>query len=347
MFTVFKYYIYTFIICAAVSFLITPLIRKVSSLRGFLDKPNRRKVHRKNIPTLGGIAIYIAFLVGLIFIFNTIGVISKLQIIGLLLGGSLIVLLGVYDDVKGMPAYVKLIGQIIVASILYYLGFRIGEISGLFAAKISLGYASYFITVFWIVTIINAVNLLDGLDGLACGITVIVSVFLFIASLLDENFIVCLFAVSLAGCCLGFLPYNFYPATIFMGDTGSMFLGLILSLLAIESYQKSTTFITLLVPIIVLAVPLIDTTLSIIRRLIRKKPLFKADREHIHHKMLKERSQVKTVLTLYLVTCFFGMIALGLRDIKGIYTFIALIIVGLVVFRWIKNSGFLEFEDDK
>ncbi len=346
MFVGFKYYV-VFVICAAVSFLITPLIRKVSSLRGFLDKPNRRKVHRKSIPTLGGIAIYIAFLVGLSFIFNITGVISKSEIIGLLLGSSFIVLIGIYDDIKGIPALMKLLGQIIIASLLYYYGFRITEISGLFVEKIYLGYASYFITVFWIVAIINAINLLDGLDGLACGITTIVSIFLFIASLLDENFIVCLFALSLAGCCIGFLPYNFYPATIFMGDTGSMLLGLILSLLAVESYQKSTTFITLLVPIIVLAVPLIDTTLSVIRRFIRKRPLFKADREHIHHKMLKERSQVKTVLTLYLVTCFFGMIALGLRDIEGVYTFVALIIVGLVTFRWMKNLGFLEFEDNK
>ncbi len=340
----FKYYIYVFTISVGVSFLTTPLMRKVSSLGGFLDKPNRRKVHRKSIPTLGGVAIYIAFLAGLFFVFNTVEFIDKSQVIGLLLGSSFIVLIGIYDDIKGMPAYVKLMGQIIVASLLYYYGFRIVEISGLFSEKISLGYISYFITVIWIVAIINAINFLDGLDGLACGVTAIVSIFLFIASLLDGNFVVCLLSIALAGSCLGFLPYNFYPATIFMGDTGSMFLGLILSLLAVESYQKSTTFIALFIPIILLGVPIIDILLSIIRRLIRRRPIFKPDKEHIHHKMLEESSQVKTVLSLYLVTCFFALIALGLRGARGIYALIALVIVGLVTFRWIKNSGFLDLD---
>ena len=346
MFGMFKYYIYTFTICAGVSLLSTPLIKRLSSLRGFLDKPNRRKVHRKNIPTLGGVAIYISFFVGLIYVFNILGVIDKSQIIGLLFGGSLIVLLGVYDDIKGMPAYVKLTGQIIVASLLYYYGFRIEEISGLFSKSILPGFISYFITLFWIVALINAINLLDGLDGLTCGITAIAAIFLFIASLLDGNFALCFLTAALAGSCLGFLPYNFHPAAIFMGDTGSMFLGLILSLLAIKSYQKGTTFIAIFIPVIALGVPLIDTSLSVIRRFIKKRSIFKADKEHIHHKMLKESSQVRTVLTLYLVSCCFGLIALGLRGIEGIYALIALVIVGLVTFKWIKGSGFLCYNEN-
>ena len=167
--------------------------------------------------------------------------------------------------------------------------------------------------------------------------------FLFIASLSSGDFVLLIFAAALMGSCLGFLPYNFHPASIFMGDTGSMFLGFILSLIALESYQKSTTFIAILVPIITMDVPLIDTLLSVLRRLIKKKPLFKADKNHIHHRLLvNEKSHIKVVLTLYAVTFFFGLIALGLKDIKGIYMIIALVMVSLVTFRWIKNSGFLD-----
>lgn len=339
----FRYYILVFIICAGTSLIMTPLIRKISSLKGFLDRPSRRKVHRKNIPTLGGIAIYVSLFVGLLFLINTMEETTGYYLIGLLIGSSLIVLLGIYDDLKNLSPWIKLAGQIIIALLLYYYGFRIERISTLSLESISLGYASVFITVIWIVGIINAINLLDGLDGLACGITAIVAIFLFIASLLDGNFIVCFLTAILAGACLGFLPYNFYPASIFMGDTGSMLLGLLLSLVAIKSYQKSTTIITVLIPIIALSVPLIDTSLSVLRRFIGRKPLFKADRNHIHHRLLmEERSQKKAVLNLYLVTCFFSLIALGLRGMSGFYAVISLAIFVFVTFRWIKNSGFMD-----
>jgi UDP-GlcNAc:undecaprenyl-phosphate/decaprenyl-phosphate GlcNAc-1-phosphate transferase len=339
-----KHYFAVFAICAAASFLLTPIVRKTSHLKHFLDKPSRRKLHRKNIPTLGGLAIYLSFIIGLILTFN-LGALEKSHFIGLLLGSSLIVMLGVYDDLKDMPALVKLAGQVIIASLLYYYGFRITEITGLFVERIYLGYASYFITVFWIVALINAINLLDGLDGLACGITGIVGIFLFIASVLDGNLVVSLLAAGLVGSCLGFLPFNFYPASIFMGDTGSMFLGMILSLLAIQSHQKSTTFVAILVPMVVLGVPLIDASLAIIRRLVKRKPLFKPDKEHIHHKILEEKPQAKAVLTLYAATCFFGLIALGLRGMQGFYMLIALVIIAWVAFRWVKNSGFVDFQE--
>jgi UDP-GlcNAc:undecaprenyl-phosphate GlcNAc-1-phosphate transferase len=160
----------------------------------------------------------------------------------------------------------------------------------------------------------------------------------------DGNLAVSLLAAALVGSCIGFLPYNFHPATIFMGDTGSTFLGLMVSLLAIRSYQKTTTFMAILVPIIFLMVPLLDTALSVIRRLIEKKPIFKADKEHIHHKMLRERSQPKAVLSLYMATFSFGLIALGLKGLKGIYTLIALILVAIVTFIWVKNSGLIDWK---
>ncbi|MCK4518943.1 MAG: undecaprenyl/decaprenyl-phosphate alpha-N-acetylglucosaminyl 1-phosphate transferase, partial [Candidatus Omnitrophica bacterium] len=339
-----SYYFYTFLICIAVSFIATPAVRKLARLGGFLDKPNRRKVHRESIASLGGMAIFISFLTGIFFVYHVMALTTDRNLlIGLLIGASAIVLLGVYDDIKNVPALLKLAGQVAVASIVYYYGFRIEEFFGLSVDTPFLKLLSYFVTVGWIVGAINAINLLDGLDGLACGITAIVAVFLFTASFIDGNYMLCFLTAALAGSCLGFLPYNLYPASIFMGDTGSMLLGLVLALVAIESSQKSTTIIAILVPMIAMAVPLIDTFLSILRRLIKKKPLFKADKNHIHHRLLmEEKSQMKVVLTLYSATCFFGLIALGVRGIRGVYMVAALVVVSLVTFRWMRNSGFLD-----
>jgi len=328
-----------------VALILTPIIRFVSIKWGFIDRPSMRKVHKKQIPSLGGLSIFIAFIVvAITACIQDQGVVSP-KVWGVVLAGFILVIMGIYDDIKDMPAFIKLSGQILVAFIAYAFGFRIEEFFGFEATTFWLKFLSIIITTGWIVGVINAINLIDGLDGLACGVCAIISLFLFIASLSSGNFVLLVFAAALIGSCLGFLPYNFYPASIFMGDTGSMFLGFVLSLIALESYQKSTTFFTILVPIIAMAVPLIDTLLSILRRLIKKKPLFKADKNHIHHRLLvKDKSHVRVVLTLYSVTFFFGIIALGLKDIKGIYMVIALVMVSLVTFRWIKNSGFLDLE---
>ena len=327
------------------SLFLTPAIRIMSLKKGFIDKPSRRKVHKKQIPSLGGLSIFIAFMVVVITAcIQDQGIISS-KVWGVVLAGLILVIMGIYDDIKDMPAFIKLVGQIIVAVIAYSVGFRIEEFFGFEATTFWFKFISFIITTGWIVGVINAINLIDGLDGLACGVCAIISFFLFIVSLSSGNFVLLIFAAALVGSCLGFLPYNFHPASIFMGDTGSMFLGFMLSLIALESYHKSTTFIAILVPIIAMAVPLIDTLLSVLRRLIKKKPLFKADKNHIHHRLLiKDKSHVRVVLTLYSVTFFFGLIALGLKDIKGIYMVIALIMVSLVAFRWVKNSGFLDIE---
>ena len=337
-----------FIILSAsfiVALILTPIIRFVSIKWGFIDRPSMRKVHKKQIPSLGGVSIFIAFMVVVITAcIQDQGIISS-KVWGVVLAGLILVIMGIYDDIKDMPAFIKLVGQIIVAVIAYSVGFRIEEFFGFEATTFWFKFISFIITTGWIVGVINAINLIDGLDGLACGVCAIISFFLFIVSLSSGNFVLLIFAAALVGSCLGFLPYNFHPASIFMGDTGSMFLGFMLSLIALESYHKSTTFIAILVPIIAMAVPLIDTLLSVLRRLIKKKPLFKADKNHIHHRLLiKDKSHVRVVLTLYSVTFFFGLIALGLKDIKGIYMVIALIMVSLVAFRWVKNSGFLDIE---
>ncbi len=329
----------------ALSFLFTPLIRSISAKRGFIDKPSRRKVHKKKIPSLGGLAIFMAFVVVTIIACVQNQNIALSKVWGVVLADFILAIMGIYDDIKDMPTVVKLVGQITVAVIAYGVGFRIEEFFGFEATTFWLKFKSFAVTVVWIVGAINAINLIDGLDGLACGICAIISLFLFIALLSSGNFVFLVFAAALTGSCLGFLPYNFYPASIFMGDTGSMFLGFMLSIIALESYQKGTTFIAILAPIVAMAVPLLDTLLSILRRLVKKKPLFKADKNHIHHRLLvSDKSHVRVVLTLYAVTFFFGLISLGLKDIKGIYMIAALIMISLVTFRWVKNSGFLDTE---
>jgi len=336
-------YFLAFIVSCIFSLILTPLFRHMSLKKGFIDKPNKRKVHRKEIPSLGGLAIFASFLLAVVLFIKITNFIISPKIIGLFIGCVVLIGMGIYDDLKDMPAVIKLGGQVLVASIVYFCGFRIEEFFGFEANTVFLEISSFLVTIFWIVGIINAINLLDGLDGLACGICCIVALFLFMISIANQNYWLLIFTSILAGSCLGFLPYNFHPASIFMGDTGSMFLGFILSLLAIESYQKSTTFIAVLVPMIAMAVPIIDTSLSILRRLLSKKPLFTADKNHIHHRLLvNDKSHVRVVLTLYTVTFFFGLISLGLKDIKGIYMIAALIMVSLVTFRWIKNSGFLD-----
>jgi UDP-GlcNAc:undecaprenyl-phosphate GlcNAc-1-phosphate transferase len=325
--------------------MLTPFVRKLVIAKNLLDRPDKRKVHKRAVPSLGGISIYISFIIVVISMhIITHNVISS-KVYGIIIASLIIVAMGIYDDIKDMPALFKLCGQVSVALIVYAFGFRVEEFFGLEATTFWFKLLSLLITTGWIVGIINAINLIDGLDGLACGVCTIISFFLFITSLSSGDFVLIIFAAALTASCLGFLPYNFHPASIFMGDTGSMFLGFMLSIIALESYQKSTTFIAILVPIIAMAVPLIDTSLSVVRRLISKKPLFKADKNHIHHRLLiNEKSHTKVVLTLYSVTFFFGLIALGLKDIKGIYMLIALAMVSLVTFRWIKNSGFLDVE---
>jgi len=341
-------YLKTFLTSGLVALLATPLYIIFAKRRGIVDKPGARKVHRKAMPTTGGIVMWVAFLVGILFAFNSAPLFMKPftdRMAGLTLGAFIIILLGLYDDIKGISPKGKLAGQVLAAIALMGYGFVITELTNPFGTgKLMLGIFSIPFTLIWIVGVTNAMNLSDGLDGLAAGISGIVVIFILAAALKQGNFVVAFLALALAGSALGFLPYNFSPARIFMGDTGSMFLGFALSAIAIEGYQKSTAIVTLLVPIIALAVPIMDTALSILRRSVRKSKVFTADKEHIHHKLLIEReSQRGVVLSLYFLTTCFGLIALSFQDLKGIYGIAALVIVSVVTYRWLKISGFLEF----
>ncbi len=337
----------TFFISGAVAIILTPVIRRIALALGVVDKPGARKVHRKNMPTMGGIAIAAGFYAGTAVVFHAIpgamgGFLVKFS--GICIGSAIIVMLGIVDDIKPLRAKLKLVVQIIAALVLLGTGFVVEELTIPFFGKVPLGYFGVVLSMIWIVGITNAINLLDGLDGLAAGVSGIASFFLCVAAVDQGDYVIAFLALALSGACAGFLPFNFYPARIFMGNPGSMFLGFVLSAISIVSFQKSTTAIALLIPVMALGVPIIDTSLAIARRIVKKKRIFQADKEHIHHKILfREESQRRAVLSLYFLSACFGMIALSFRGVKGLYAVIALIAVVLVTFKWMKDSGFFKF----
>ena len=300
-----------FIVYFFVSYLITPSIRLVALKFYVLDRKDDRKVHTKVITKLGGIAIYISFIIALL-----LGYLLEYELLkgtvfslgAMVVGGTIIFILGVYDDVRGADAIIKFSTQIVATLILIKAGFLIERVITPFGV-ISFGYASIPITLLWVIGITNAINLIDGLDGLAAGIVSIVSLGLFTVIIYKQSSLLgAVMSISLTGACLGFLKYNWFPAKIFMGDTGSMFLGFIIASLAIESSCKSMTTISLLVPIIALGVPIIDTALAFIRRVSQRRHPFVADNSHIHHWLMKRGfSHYKVVILLYMVTLILTM----------------------------------------
>lgn len=338
----------TFFISGAVALILTPIVRTIAIALGIVDKPGGRKVHRSNMPTMGGIAIAVAYFAGTLVAFHAVpGAMDRfsLKFAGFSVAAAMIVILGIVDDIRPLRARPKLFVQIIAAAILVACGFVVEEFTIPFIGKVSLGFMGVIFTMIWIVGITNAINLLDGLDGLAAGVSGIASFFIFLSAVDQHDYVVAFLAFALVGACAGFLPYNFYPARIFMGNPGSMFIGFVLAAISVVSFQKSRTIITLFVPVIALGVPIIDTTLAIVRRLAKKKHIFQADKEHIHHKLLfREESQRRVVLSLYFLSACFGMIALSFRGIKGLYAIAALIIVVVVTYKWMKDSGFLDFK---
>jgi UDP-GlcNAc:undecaprenyl-phosphate GlcNAc-1-phosphate transferase len=263
---------------------------------------------------LGGLAIYLGFLGGLfcVVIFDPgFFTIHYSAILGLLIGATLVLILGIYDDFQGSSALLKFTVQIIIALLLVKSGFLLRGITLPGLINIEFGIFSRPITLFWLVGIINAVNLMDGLDGLAAGVIGIIASFIFIFGLiLKENFIMYV-SLALAGACFAFLKYNFHPAKIFMGDTGSLFLGLVVACLGIYKPDVNSGNPYFIPIAILLFLPVIDTTLAIIRRVIRKRSIFSGDAAHIHHYFIKRGfNQAQITIRFYLATFFLGLISL-------------------------------------
>jgi len=330
-----------------ISLFLTPIVRRWAVKRGILERPDPRKIQRKQrIPYLGGVAVFWAFFGGLALAAvsnRALWVVENYRFLGVLFGGTIIAVLGVYDDWYEAKAKTKLIFQILAAFILVSFGFVIDKISTPFGGAIYLGIFSLPLTILWIVGLTNAINLLDGLDGLASGVVTIVCFVLFLTSAkMGGNPNIPILTMALIGACLGFLPYNFYPAKIFLGDTGSLFLGFILAAITSEGWHKGTATISLMVPLAAMALPLIDTSLAIIRRLLSHQKIFKPDKSHIHHRLMllvPEKNQRSVVLRLYFLTACYGMIAFSFTDpkMKGAFAVITLILISWVTVNWIKN----------
>lgn len=306
----------TLIICFLAAILLTPVVKKFAFVIGATDKPNQRKVHQKIMPRLGGLAIFISFLIGVVIIqpsdsyliafFNLDGSIH----LPIILGSIIIILTGVFDDVKEISPKVKLLGQIVAALIVVVVGdIRVEFINLPFGGELNFGYLSIPITMIWIIGITNAINLIDGLDGLAAGVSTIALFTIAGMAFTMGNSYVMIMALILAVSSLGFLLYNFHPAKIFMGDTGALFLGFMIAVLSLLGF-KGVTFVSLVIPIIILGVPISDTLFAIVRRLVNKQPLSAPDKSHLHHCLLRlGYTHRQTVLLIYAMSAVFGLAA--------------------------------------
>ncbi|MDQ0218443.1 undecaprenyl/decaprenyl-phosphate alpha-N-acetylglucosaminyl 1-phosphate transferase [Peribacillus cavernae] len=286
--------------------LVTPFVMKLAVKIGATDKPNSRKVHTKLMPRLGGLAIFIGVAVG----YFISGLYNE-HIYSITLGGVLIIALGILDDKYELSARIKLAGQIIVAFLIAQSGLTIDFLYIPFVDKIDVGFLSIPLTIIWIVGITNAINLIDGLDGLAAGISSIcIGTIAFMAAM-NGNILIFTIAMVVLASTLGFLFYNFHPAKIFMGDAGSLFLGYIISILSLLGLYKSVTLFSFVVPIIILGVPVFDTSFAIIRRIVNKKPISAPDKSHLHHRIMALGiSHRATVLYIYALGIIFSASAL-------------------------------------
>ncbi|MBZ4415234.1 MraY family glycosyltransferase [Myxococcus sp. RHSTA-1-4] len=340
-----------FLVSLMVALVLTLLVRNRAVAWGWLDQANSsRKVHVRPIPRLGGIGIvggFFAPLCALFLVDSGVGYhfrSHKDLVAGLFIGGAVIAALGLYDDLRGSGARLKFAVQFAVALGLYALGFRIEVIANPFGPELSLGAMSLPFTVFWVVGVINALNLIDGLDGLAGGVAFFGVATNFILALSRGDVLLCLLMAALAGAILGFLVFNFNPASIFMGDTGSMFLGFVLAAVAIKTSTKSGTTVAMLVPVMALGLPIMDTLLAMVRRSLLGRPMFSADKEHIHHRVMSRMvlSHRSTVLVLYGLCGLFTLTALGLNFANSAQSAMLLCGMGVVIVVMMRKLGYLD-----
>ncbi|MGI2327472.1 glycosyltransferase family 4 protein [Planococcus sp. YIM B11945] len=307
----------TLVVAFIASLVLTPIVKRLAYRIGAVDRPNHRKVHARIMPRLGGLAIFGSFLIGY-FILRPEQSVSNAVTeafipieTAIIIGAFIIIITGVLDDMMEISAKAKLLGQLLAAGIVVIGGgLEISFINLPFGGEIDFGYFSIPLTILWIVGITNAVNLIDGLDGLAAGVSTIALITLSVMAYIMGDVFVMSLAAILAASSIGFLYYNFHPAKIFMGDTGALFLGYMISVLALMGF-KNVTIVALIIPIIMLGVPISDTFFAIVRRLREKQPLSAPDKSHLHHCLLNVGfSHSQTVLIIYGIAALFGLAAL-------------------------------------
>jgi UDP-GlcNAc:undecaprenyl-phosphate GlcNAc-1-phosphate transferase len=344
-------YVGAFILSGLVAALFTPLARWFALRVGAVSVTGGRHVHERSVPRLGGIAIALAFIapvVALLLIDGTVAAtlheFSRLAI-GLMLGGAAVCILGVVDDIRGVPAIVKLAVQIGAACIAYACGFRIDAISLPFVGELSMGVFALPVTLLWVVGITNAVNLIDGLDGLAAGVVFFAATTNLVVGWISESPLIVVLMASMMGSLVGFLFYNFNPARIFMGDSGSNFLGFVLAATSLAgSSHKASTAVSLLVPVVAMGVPIFDTLLTIVRRWLERRPLFSPDRGHVHHRLLDMGiTHRRAVLILYGVSVAFTAAAIAISLGRSWEVGAALLAATAVCFGFARSLGYFEY----
>lgn len=337
------------------TYLITPVIGKLAVRIKAVDYPTERKVHREPVPRLGGVSIYIGFVIAFVFYMlfrittNTYSagevIANNMDIIGIFAGATFMFAFGCLDDIYQITARFKFLGQIAAAVIVVSFGVIIEFVGNPAGGLINIPRNfAIVLTIFWIVGLTNTFNFIDGLDGLAAGVGTIAIFALYFSSMETGKFNIALILVALAGTLLGFLRHNFNPAKIFMGDSGSMFLGFILGAITVQTAAKSTATLALLVPIVIMGVPIFDAGYAIWRRFINKKPLTVADKEHIHHRLLKRGfSHRKAVLLIYGWTAVLSGVGIALRFANGPLRLALLVVFAASTFLLARYTGLFDW----
>lgn len=295
-------YLYTFVVAFLLALILTPFVRTIAVQVKIIDVPNHRKLHKEPAAKIGGIAIFLSFAVSIFWLLGR----GYTSVVYVLSGAGIILIVGFLDDVMGISPLAKVAGQVLAAMVLIGNGIKIGLLPDVVSIPL---------TLFWMVGIMNAINLLDGMDGMAAGVSAVAALFLMVLALGNGEPQVALIAAALAGACLGFLRFNFHKASIFMGDTGSLFLGFVLASLGVMSTVKAGNYLYLFIPVIILGVPIFDTTLAVLRRMIMRRPLFDADTDHFYEWLWKNKifGYKTVVVATYLICIFLGLIALAIR----------------------------------
>jgi len=295
---------------AILSLIITPFIKKLAFLIGAVDQPDARRVNKKAMPTIGGVAIYLSYFTALFFMMP----LTTEIVLPMFVAATIIVVTGIIDDVKEIKPIAKIAGILLAALVVYYYAdIRMTMLTIPFYGYVELGWLSFPVTIIWILAFTNAINLIDGLDGLATGVSIIALTTMGIMGfffLTFGNVEIAIIVFTLVAAAIGFLPYNFFPASIFLGDTGALFLGFMVSIISLQGL-KNVTLISLVIPIVILGIPITDTIFAILRRKLNRLPISGADKNHVHHRLMNLGfSHRQTVLMIYCLAIIFSLIAL-------------------------------------
>ncbi|NLM34853.1 MAG: undecaprenyl/decaprenyl-phosphate alpha-N-acetylglucosaminyl 1-phosphate transferase [Clostridiales bacterium] len=334
------------LVSGIIAFLATPLVKKLALKYKVVDDPkNNRKIHKKPIPLLGGLAIYLPF----VLLTLIKGPVVTDAEIGIILGATIIIIGGILDDIWELKPFEKLFFQLMAAVVLIIMGVSIQLIANPFTNDISyldIGYWSVPITIVWVVGITNAMNLIDGLDGLSSGVSLISTITIFIIAVTKDRSNAMYLTAILMGSIAGFLPYNFNPASIFLGDTGAQLLGFLLAAISMEGAIKSATIFSVVVPILTMGLPIFDTVFAIIRRKVNGRSIMEADRGHLHHRLLDlGLSQRQAVLIMYLISALLSGLAIFSVQLSSFasYYFLLVIIMLIGIICW--KIGFFKHKD--